>query len=93
MNDNDCRPSEAKAHIIGELNNAVSNCLKIKVDNLGNIEAGQGTFFFKKDDTTNAFEYNVFSLTCICEKMNIRTQFLLLMSRNFILIPQFKENC
>ena len=39
MNDNDCRPSEAKAHIIGELNNAVSNCLKIKVDNLGNIEA------------------------------------------------------
>ena len=61
MNDNDCRPSEAKAHIIGELNNAVSNCLKIKVDNLGNIEAGQGTFFFKKDDTTNAFEYNVLS--------------------------------
>lgn len=103
MNDNDCRPSEAKAHIIGELNNAVSNCLKIKVDNLGNIEAGQGTFFFKKDDTTNAFEYNVLSsgekevvdilLDLYLRKDEYTDSILLLMSRNFILIPQFKENC
>ena len=61
MNEKDCRPSEAKKHIIGELNKAISNCLKLTVDNLGNIEAGQGTFYFKKEDTTNAFEYNVLS--------------------------------
>ena len=61
LNDNDCRPSEAKAHIIGELNSAIGNCLKLKIDNLGSIEAGKGTFFFKKEDTANAFEYNVLS--------------------------------
>jgi len=61
LNDNNCRPSEAKAHIIGELNSAISNCLHLTIDNLGNIEAGQGTFFFKKDDTENTFEYNVLS--------------------------------
>lgn len=61
MNETDCRPSEAKAHIIGDLNRAISNCLKLSIDNLGNIEAGQGTFYFKKEDTTSAFEYNVLS--------------------------------
>ena len=61
LNDEDCKPSQAKAHIIGELNAAISNCLKLAIDNLGNIEAGQGTFFFKKDDTPTTFEYNVLS--------------------------------
>lgn len=61
LNDKDCRPSEAKAHIIGELNNAISNCLKLEIDNLGDIQAGKGTIFFKKDDTANTFEYNVLS--------------------------------
>ena len=51
LNDTDCRPSEAKAHIIGELNAAISNCLSLKIDNLGDIEAGRGTFFFIKPDT------------------------------------------
>ena len=48
LNDNDCKPSEAKAHIIGELNNAISNCLMLKIDNLGNVESNQGTIFFQK---------------------------------------------
>ena len=61
MNDKDCRPSEAKAHIIGELNAAISRCLKLTIDDLGNIEAGEGTFFFRKDDTEHTFEYNVLS--------------------------------
>jgi len=61
LNDKDCRPSEAKAHIIGELNSAISNCLHLTIDDLGDIEAGQGTFFFKKVDTANTFEYNVLS--------------------------------
>ena len=57
----DCKPSEAKAHIIGELNDAISNCLMLKIDNLGNIESNQGTIFFRKDDTPDTFEYNVLS--------------------------------
>jgi len=61
LNKEDCKPSQAKAHIIGELNAAVSNCLKLSIDNLGSIEAGQGTFFFKKEDTPTTFEYNVLS--------------------------------
>ena len=61
LNDCDCRPSEAKAHIIGELNNAIGNCLMLKIENLGNIESGQGTIYFKKDDTPIPFEYNVLS--------------------------------
>ncbi len=61
LNENDCRPSEAKLHIIGELNDAISNCLHLKIDNLGNIESGDGTFFFKKEDTAKAFEYDVLS--------------------------------
>jgi Predicted ATPase len=61
LNDEDCRPSQAKAHIIGELNAAISNCLNLSIDSLGNIEAGQGTFLFKKDDTPTTFEYNVLS--------------------------------
>lgn len=61
LNDIDCKPSEAKAHIIGELNNAISNCLMLEIDNLGNIESNQGTIFFKKNDTPNVFEYNVLS--------------------------------
>lgn len=61
LNDNDCRPSEAKAHIIGELNDAISNCLSLKIDNLGDIEAGRGTFFFMKSDTQSPFRYDVLS--------------------------------
>lgn len=61
LNEKDCRPSEAKKTIIGELNNAIANCLNLEIDNLGNIEAGKGTFFFKKYDTATTFEYNVLS--------------------------------
>lgn len=61
LNAQDCRPSEAKAHIIGELNEAIKNCLDLEIDNLGNIEDNRGTIFFKKIDTQTPFEYNVLS--------------------------------
>ncbi len=57
----DCRPSEAKAHIIGELNSAIKNCLNLEVDNLGSIEDSSGTIFFRKVDTQIPFEFNVLS--------------------------------
>lgn len=61
LHENDCRPSEAKQHIIGELNAALAQCLNLEIDNLGDIEADKGTFFFKKADTQNIFEYDVLS--------------------------------
>ena len=61
LNDNDCRPSEAKAHIIGELNNAIGKCINLEIDNIGEIEEGKGTLFFRKTDTPEPFEYNVLS--------------------------------
>lgn len=61
LNEKDCRPSEAKSHIIGELNNSICNCLRLRIDSIGDIEAGKGTLYFRKSDTPNPFEYNVLS--------------------------------
>ena len=59
--ENDIKPSEARAHIIGELNRALSNCLDIRISNLGEVQTGQGTIYFKKSDQTDPFEFNVLS--------------------------------
>lgn len=61
INQTDSRPSEARKHIIGELNNSIKSCLSLEIDGFGNVEAGKGTFFFRKPDTPNPFEYNVLS--------------------------------
>ena len=59
--DNDVKPSEARAHIIGELNNSLTKCLDLEISNLGNVEGGKGTLYFKKSDSPIEFEYNVLS--------------------------------
>lgn len=59
--ENDCRPSEAREHIVGELNDAIEKCLSLRIENFGNIEEGQGSFYFKKTDTPQPFNYNVLS--------------------------------
>lgn len=59
--DNDLRPSEARNHIIGELNQALEKCLDLKISGLGNIESDEGTLYFKKGDSDRQFEYNVLS--------------------------------
>lgn len=61
LNEQDCKPSQAKAHIIGELNKAISSCLCIEIDNLGSIEDGKGTLYFRKTDVKNPFAYDVLS--------------------------------
>lgn len=61
LNEQDCKPSEAKAHIIGELNKAISSCLSIEIDNLGSIEDGKGILYFRKADVNNPFAYDVLS--------------------------------
>lgn len=58
---NDVRPSEARAHIIGELNNSLTKCLDLEISNLGNVEGGKGTLYFRKKDSPIEFEYNVLS--------------------------------
>tara|TARA_B100000378_G_C18039202_1_gene410028 strand:- start:145 stop:1752 length:1608 start_codon:yes stop_codon:yes gene_type:complete len=59
--DNDLKPSEAKAKIIGDLNASIKNCLDLEISNLGNVEGDQGTLYFKKPDHPKEFEFNVLS--------------------------------
>ncbi|MEG5031614.1 AAA family ATPase [Microcoleus sp. AT3-D2] len=61
MNDVDCRPSEAKAKIIGDLNSSIRKCLDLEISSIGNIEASQGSLYFKKSDHQSEFEFNVLS--------------------------------
>lgn len=57
----DLRPSEAKNKIIQELNSSISNCLEIKISNLGNVEGNRGTLYFEKKGHPSEFEFNVLS--------------------------------
>ena len=61
LNDTDCKPSEAKQKIIGDLNNAITNCLELEINSIGNIESGEGTIYLKKTDHPTQFEFNVLS--------------------------------
>ena len=62
LNSQDCKPSEAKRHIIGELNQAIKNCLDLEITSLGDIEDNKGTLYFTKSDYSGLeFEYNVLS--------------------------------
>ncbi|HZL10647.1 MAG TPA: AAA family ATPase [Prolixibacteraceae bacterium] len=61
LNEQDCTPSQAKTKIIGDLNNSLMNCLDLKIESIGNIEAGEGTIYFKKADHPRKFEFNVLS--------------------------------
>jgi len=57
----DCKPSEAKAHIIGELNKAIKECLTLEITSLGNVESGNGSLYLKKPDYSTEFSFNVLS--------------------------------
>lgn len=61
LNEQDCRPSEAKAKIIGDLNNSIRNCLDLEIVSIGNIEANEGTLYFQKRDHPKEFDFNVLS--------------------------------
>lgn len=61
MHDNDVKPSEAKDHIIGELNASLEKCLSLKICDLGSIDEGRGTLYFEKLDQPQPFEFNVLS--------------------------------
>ncbi|CDM57759.1 MULTISPECIES: AAA family ATPase [Rhizobium] len=61
MQDNDVRPSEARAKVIGDLNASISKCLDLEITSVGNVEASQGTLYFSKPDSPREFEFNVLS--------------------------------
>lgn len=57
----DCKFSEAKEKIIGDLNSSITKCLDIEITSIGDIEASEGTLYFTKKDHPNEFEFNVLS--------------------------------
>ena len=61
LESNDVKPSEARKHMIGMLNDSLSNCLDLKISSIGNVESNRGTLYFKKSDSDIEFEYNVLS--------------------------------
>lgn len=61
LHETDCKPSEAKAKIIGDLNLSISKCLELEICSIGDIEASEGTLYFQKKDHPNRFEFNVLS--------------------------------
>ncbi len=61
LNAEDCRPSEAKLKIIGDLNDALKNCLDLEITSIGDIEASEGTLYFSKSDHPTDFDFNVLS--------------------------------
>ena len=61
LNEQNCRPTDAKEKIIGDLNKAIGNCLDLTVTSIGNIEASEGTLYFNKSDHPREFEFNVLS--------------------------------
>ena len=58
---NNARPSDARDHIVGELNTALGNCVDLSISDLGDVETDQGTLYFKKLDQPTQFEFNVLS--------------------------------
>ena len=62
LKEHDCRPSEAKSYIIGELNKSLQECLDLCITSLGDIEDNKGTLFFSKSDYEGKeIEFNVLS--------------------------------
>ncbi len=59
--ENDVKPSEARRHIIGELNKSLSNCIELSIDDLGDVESDRGTVYFRKQDHPEVFDFNVLS--------------------------------
>lgn len=61
LNEADCKPSEAKQKIIGDLNASITECLDLEISSIGDIESSQGTLYFRKKDHPSEFDFNVIS--------------------------------
>jgi AAA15 family ATPase/GTPase len=61
MEETNSTPSGTKEKIIGDLNSSLRKCLDLQIVSIGNVEANEGTIYFKKPDHPNSFEFNVLS--------------------------------
>ncbi|OKP79623.1 hypothetical protein BTE77_05820 [Ensifer adhaerens] len=61
MQEQDIRPSEARAKVVGDLNASIQRCLELEISSVGNVEAGQGTLYFRKPGHPKEFDFNVLS--------------------------------
>lgn len=61
LEENDCPPSQARAKIIGDLNDSIQRCLNLSLFNLGDIAASKGTLFFQKPDHETPIDFNFLS--------------------------------
>lgn len=52
---------QAVEKIVGDLNDPLKRCLELEVSSLGNVEASQGTLYFRKPGHPKEFEFNVLS--------------------------------
>ncbi len=55
----------ARTKILGDINTSLKQCLDLEIVSIGDIGDDKGTFFFKKTDHPNEFEFDVLSS---CEK-------------------------
>lgn len=61
MNATDSRPTEARRHVIGELNRSLRACLDVELTSIGDVASSEGTLYFTKPGHPNRFEFNVLS--------------------------------
>lgn len=61
LNEKDCTPSQAKAHIIGQLNSSLKECLDLEISSIGSVEESKGSLYFRKPDHPTEFDFNVLS--------------------------------
>ena len=59
--DNDLRPSEARRHVVDELNRSLRACLDVEIEELGIVEDGRGTLYFARGDQEKSFEFDLLS--------------------------------
>ena len=58
---NDVRPSEARRHVVDELNRSLKACLDVEIKDLGVVEDGRGTLYFARGDQEKWFAFDLLS--------------------------------
>ena len=59
--DHDVRPSEARRHVVDELNRSLKACVDVEIEALGVVEDGRGTLYFARGDQEKSFEFDLLS--------------------------------
>lgn len=57
----DVKPSEARRHVVDELNRSLKACLDVEIKSLGAVEDDRGTLYFMREDQEKPFEFDLLS--------------------------------